>query len=167
LADHLRKEASIVYDGIGGDVLSAGLFLEPEPLTLFEEGRFEELSDYLFSTPEWPLRRLLTPQHYRSWSRSVATDHLLDELRKHASAPNPVGSFYFWNGTRREIALVPYAMYRGVDQVLSPYLDHELYDFLAALPARTLLDHSFHTDAIRRAYPRYAIFRSRRRRAHS
>jgi hypothetical protein len=40
--------------------------------------------------------------------------------------------------------------------VIAPYLEPELYDFLASLPAEMLLDHAFHTDTISRTYPEYA-----------
>ena len=40
-------------------------------------------------------------------------------------------------------------------EVLAPYLDHDLFDFLASLPAAMLLDREFHSDAIRRGYPEY------------
>jgi hypothetical protein len=35
-------------------------------------------------------------------------------------------------------------------------MDCDLYDFLASLPTSFLLDRQFHTDAILRAYPKYA-----------
>src|SRR5262249_57737343 len=39
VADHLNRTAGLVYDGIGGDVFSAGLFLSPRRIELCEEGR--------------------------------------------------------------------------------------------------------------------------------
>jgi len=66
------------------------------------------------------------------------------------------GSFFFWNRTRREIALASYRILNGGTEVLSPYLDHDLFDFLASLPASLMLDRQFHSETIRRAYPEYA-----------
>jgi asparagine synthase (glutamine-hydrolysing) len=54
------------------------------------------------------------------------------------------------------MALAPLCMSGEVAQVLCPYLDHDLYDFLASLPAELFLDRSFHADTIMQAYPRYA-----------
>jgi hypothetical protein len=43
-ADYLAPRRTTIYDGIGGDVLSAGLFLSPKRLRLYAEGRFLELA---------------------------------------------------------------------------------------------------------------------------
>jgi len=40
--------------------------------------------------------------------------------------------------------------------VYAPYLDHTLFDFLASLPARLLMDRTLHTEAIAAAWPRFA-----------
>lgn len=72
------------------------------------------------------------------------------------NAPNPVGSFIFWNRTRRHIAAGNYWILAKAGTVLTPYLDFDLFDFLSSLPAEMFLDHSFHTDAIHLAYPQHA-----------
>ena len=43
-----------------------------------------------------------------------------------------------------------------VATVWCPFLDDALFDFLSAIPAASLLDHSLHSDVIARAYPRWA-----------
>ncbi len=43
-ADYLARRPTTLYDGLGGDVLSAGLFLSPKRLRLYEEGRFLDLA---------------------------------------------------------------------------------------------------------------------------
>lgn len=159
LADYLSGRVRHVYDGIGGDVLSSGLFLTAERLALFEAGRFEDLAALLFECPESRLARLLAPGWAARLGRDVAIARLVTELARHADAPNPVGSFYFWNRTRREIALAPYRILGRRTEVLSPYLDHDLYDFLASLPAASLLDRELHSDTIRRGYPEYRDLR--------
>jgi len=40
--------------------------------------------------------------------------------------------------------------------VITPYLDADVFDFLYALPGEMLVDHRFHTDTITFAYPEYA-----------
>jgi asparagine synthase (glutamine-hydrolysing) len=164
LADYITGKYKTLYDGIAGDVLSSGLFLDETRLALFEEGRFTELVDNLFHAfpvsggidHETLLAKLLPHDQYRRFNRDAAVESLSTELRRHAAAPNPVGSFFFYNRTRREMALAPLCISGEVAQVLCPYLDHDLYDFLASLPAELFLDRSFHTDTIRQAYPRYA-----------
>ncbi|MCI0390233.1 MAG: asparagine synthase-related protein [Acidobacteria bacterium] len=157
VADHLNRTAVSVYDGIGGDVLSAGLFLSPERVELCEKGDLAQLADDLFvSIPDRAIEGALRPELAHKFNREVALARFAAEFRRHADAPNPVGSFYFWNRTRRVTSLCPYGMLREPLEVFSPYLDHELFDLLASLPAKMLVDHSFHTETIQRAYPAYA-----------
>ncbi len=145
VADALSGRVS--YDGIGGDVLSAGLFLEEWNLGLFEKRRFEELA-----------RRLVTPGRIPTWNIDLpydaAMDRVIQELRFHSNAANPVGSFYFWSRTRRMIGSSAFNLIPGT--VYAPYLDPDLWEFLSGLPARMFLDHTFHTETIARAYPEFA-----------
>jgi asparagine synthase (glutamine-hydrolysing) len=157
VADYLNRTAGSVYDGIGGDVLSAGLFLSPKRVELCEKGRLVELADDLKSTlPDHMIDAALRPLHGHKFNSEFAFARFAAEFRKHLDAPNPIGSFHFWNRTRRLITLCPYGMLCEVPEVFSPYLDHEMFDFLASLPARMFVDHSFHAETIRRAYPAYA-----------
>jgi len=87
--------------------------------------------------------------------RERAVAHLAREVAIHFDAPNPVASFFFWNRTRREVALSPFALMHGTT-VYAPYLDRDVFDLLATLPASLLVDRRFHTDAIARAYPHMA-----------
>jgi asparagine synthetase B (glutamine-hydrolysing) len=154
LGDYLDGRVSAVFDGMGGDVLSAGLFLNEHRLRLFEAARFESLAELLLDS-ELRVESLLVFDQLRRFSRARAIERLTVELIRHAEAPNPVGSFYFWNRTRREIVLAPTFLYDASLIKLYPYLDHDLYDLLAALPARLLLDYRLHTDTILQAYPEY------------
>lgn len=156
-ADYLAEDFQVTYDGIAGDVLSAGLFITPDLLELFESEQSADIANELLQDQnEGTLKILLTPEMHARFKRELAVSHLQSEIEKHFGAPNPVGSFFFWNRTRREIALVPYGLLGSLPKVFSPYLDHDLYDFLVSLPAAMLADQTFHTDTLRRAYPQYA-----------
>lgn len=156
LASHVRREGyDVLYDGIAGDVLSAALHATPERHHLFATGAFRALAEQLLGE-EGHLVHLLPGALYRRWSRSLAAEHLAAELARHADAPHPVGQFYFWNRTRREVALVPWGLLAGRARVLAPFLDDAVYDHLASLPASLVLDRAFHTEAIHRFYPEHA-----------
>jgi hypothetical protein len=160
LADHLQAHTRETYDGIAGDVLSQSTYLRPEVHALFVRGDHESvarfvLDGYGMAMSERALDRVLTPAFGRELCRERAVSRLTKELARHATAPNPIGSFFLHNRTRREIALAPYALMRGIT-VYAPYLDRDLFDFLAALPAELLMDRALHTDAIARAWPQHA-----------
>jgi hypothetical protein len=147
-----ERDGAPWWDGIGGDVLSAGLFLGEWNLKLFQENRLDELAERLIAEDAVPYFR-----DQALFPRIDALAEVRDELAKHREAPNPVGSFYFWNRTRVCIAAVPYGLLATRHQnTLAPYLDRDLWKFLASLPAPLLVDHQFHRDTVKRAYPEFA-----------
>jgi asparagine synthase (glutamine-hydrolysing) len=155
LADFLAPAPRTVFDGIAGDVLSQSKNLLPERLKLFQQGRLEELAEAILGE-EGYLPHLLTKECYQAFSRARAVSHLANELARHQNQPNPVGSFYFWNRTRRAIAPSPFRLLGQAVEVVTPYLDVELFSFLTSLPAAMLVDHRFHDDTIAAAFPQYA-----------
>ncbi|MEZ5427941.1 MAG: hypothetical protein R2747_16845 [Pyrinomonadaceae bacterium] len=155
LADFIREGWDEIYDGIAGDVLSAGLFLDEERLELYRAGKLETLADRIMEKEAY-LPALLKAGVYQRLSRDRAIERLTIELERHSSAPNPVGSFFFWNRTRRCIAVSPFRLIGETVRINAPYLDDELFDFLISLPAETFLDHRFHTETIAAAYPEFA-----------
>jgi len=155
LADFIGDRRVPVYDGIAGDVLSAGLFLTEERFRLFEQNRLEELAQNILPAEAY-LPKLLSRAAYRAFSREKAVAHLVTELSRHANQPNPVGSFCFWNRTRRCVALSPFRLLGNGANIITPFLDADLFDFLSALPAEIMVDHRFHTDTIAFAFPEYA-----------
>lgn len=146
------RDATPWWDGIAGDVLSAGHFLHGGNLRLFEENRLDQLAGSIACEQAEPW----------FWDKSLrhkddALAEVRAELELHRNAPNPVGSFYFWNRTRVVIGSCAFGLLSpNGEEVLAPYLDRDLWRFLASLPARMMLDHKFHSDTVSRAYPEFA-----------
>lgn len=158
---HLLARTRVIYDGIAGDVLSAGLFVTPERIALTERGDGAGLvRDFIAACKVWSEDALDQAAGLLgdapALSREAAEARIGDALRPHAERHNPTTSFYFWNRTRREIAGCALGIMTGQEIVYAPYLDHALFDFLYALPERMLADKRFHTDAIARAWPEHA-----------
>jgi hypothetical protein len=162
LDDELAKTADVSFDGLGGDILSdigpEDPWLTPSDAALFETGQLDELSGNILrllglSEAAMPVPRRLFGLDL---SYDSARARLQRELTRHTNAPFPMASFYFWNRTRKEIALQPFAMLNPVPMVHTPFLDLHLYDFLASIPAELQLSHRIHTETIRRYYPRFA-----------
>jgi asparagine synthase (glutamine-hydrolysing) len=159
IAAYLNGKVSVVYEGVAGDWLSTSLQNNTDRQKWIEEGRFDKLADSLLSS-EGYLAKAMPAAQYAAASREAAKAKVEAELRKHAGAANPLGSFFFWNRARRITGLPPLCILNRTAKVWCPYLDADLFDFLATLPARLLFDpenyHRFHTDAIYRGYPAFA-----------
>lgn len=159
VADRLNGNFNTAYDGIGGDMLSetngdGNCSLEIS--RLLESGELDAVADKIQRRSERTIRRLVHRDHYEKMSLERAKAHIVEELRNHVQAPNPVASYYFWNRTRRKISLSPYRLPHKVNTVYSPYLDHDLYDFLISLPWRSLQDNNLRTEVLKAAFPQYA-----------
>jgi asparagine synthase (glutamine-hydrolysing) len=159
LADYLRAVTQETYDGIAGDVLSQSSYLNPDAHARFLAD-LAAAAEYVLdgdgaAVSDTALVHLLSRPLMREVPRERAIARLIQEISSHLDAPNPVAAFFFWNRTRREIALNPYGVLRGVT-VHAPYLDRALFDLLASLPAAIEMDRRLHTDAIARAYPHVA-----------
>lgn len=167
LSSFLQNEGySVIFDGIAGDVLSASSTMNKDSLDLYRNKKFEELANKYLDNSEEHLRKFLSKTAYKRFSRNLAFEILVDELKKHAEAPNPIGQFFFWNRTRREVSLHPYRVLAKSCHVLAPYLDSALYKFLSSVPAEYLLDRTFHQKAIEARYPEYAHLPYETRKAH-
>ncbi|SCX95559.1 asparagine synthase-related protein [Desulfoluna spongiiphila] len=156
LSRYLLEEGyDAIFDGIGGDVLSAGLFLTEHRLNLYNRNKFEELANEILGF-EGHLPHMLTNSAYSRFNRDIAVNLLVQELKRYVNTPNPIGQFFFWNRTRRVVALSSWGILGQKTHVFAPYLDHELYNFLTSLPAEYFLDHTFHQNTIAKQYPAYA-----------
>jgi asparagine synthase (glutamine-hydrolysing) len=151
LAEHLNGRSVEIYDGIAGDVLSASLFQKPAWLELYRAGRFVELAKTLVGKRRRGIVALRGADARRLGDEAL--ERIAVELQRYEEATNPCTMFFFWNRTRREIALAPFSILAGVETCFCPYLDHELYDFLTSLPPEITIDRAFHTDTIALAHP--------------
>jgi len=156
ISEYERETVSASYDGIGGDVLSGGSALDRRRVDFIEGGRLQEYSRDELGDAEQLLRAIVPKRQYRLMSYEIAVDRLEKELTQHVGASNPAVSFNFWNRTRRFEASSPYGVSAELGTVYSPFLDHDLCDFLMGLPPELTLDRRLHDDVISVAYPKFA-----------
>jgi asparagine synthase (glutamine-hydrolysing) len=157
MAEYLSGRTNTIYDGIAG-MLAESFLINPEDVDGYQHHQYDQLADNLlrrWGPDEESLKCIMAPKAYARLNRQEAVDALVGEIKRHAEAANPIASFHFWNRTRREISLIPYAILREIPNVYSPYLDIDLCRFLMALPAELTVGGDFHTEAIQRAYPQY------------
>jgi asparagine synthetase B (glutamine-hydrolysing) len=159
LVDHLRGRADVIYDGLGGDVLSGARFEQAAgSLSLLERGRCRELARKLLTehSDEEALQALLHPEARRRFSFELAEARVAEELGRHLEWPNALGAYRLANRTARSVAMLPFAMLSRACRVMTPYLDRDLAGFLTSLPASALADGRLRDDAIARAFPQHA-----------
>lgn len=149
-----------MYDGIGGDVLSNGLFCREEWVNDLERGRVDAFCASLRTSGagEEALRVLLLEPYRRRWSWEAARERIVEDLSRYLGMENPAHRFFFWNRTRREIAPLMCRYLAGIE-VITPYLDPEVFDWLWNLPYTVMADRRMHDEAIAVAFPQFAHLR--------
>ena len=130
----LWESVTTSYDGIGGDMLSGGSAISRKALELLDKGRYEEYCRTTFMNKMTD--KVVPRSQLEKMSDEVVIEHMLPELELHLGATNPATSFHFWNRTRRFDSTNPFGMLRGLPTVHVPFLDLDLFEFLAGLPAR-------------------------------
>ncbi len=157
LYEYINGNSPISYDGIAA-LLSHSTYVTREALNIFHHGRWDELVNYLFR--QWSKGprtfSILSVDQRDKFDKETAAIRVLQELKSHAGAANPLLSFYFWNRTRREVALAPLLLLKDVEAAFMPYLDHQVCDFLLSLSPDITIDRRLHSDAIHRAFPQYS-----------
>ncbi len=157
LGEYMGAHTPVMYDGLGGDTLSMGRYLDDRQVQLYAAGDLDGVAELLLGSHEATLGTLLAPGLLREASRGACRERLVGELARHADAANPVRSFRFWNFNRRKIAPAVFGLF-GRTGVRLPYLDHDLFDLLASVPPEELARDGghLHTEAILRGYPEHA-----------
>lgn len=157
VAAALSGKFNTSYDGLAGEVLSAGFMFSDRKAKLFGERAFDELARLIFEENggEAVVRRVFSEGFYKKLVIEDAVQKLTSELAKHADSPNPVLSYLFWNRTRRCIASIPFSILYQVPVVHVPFLDHDLFNFLSALDPSVTKNNRLHDETIRRTYPRF------------
>jgi asparagine synthase (glutamine-hydrolysing) len=151
LAETMADAEAISYDGIDGDVLSAGHFHDDENSRLYRAGRFEDLARRM--APATTL--VLLPAGWQE-AATAADLHgtLITELLRYQHTQNPMMFFFLYNRSRRAVSPTIHRLYGHVLRaVYAPFLDRDVFDFLAGLPEEMFVDRMFHTQAIARAFP--------------
>jgi hypothetical protein len=148
----------VAFDGLAGGILSDGAFTSAKKIQLYREEKWQELADIILSA-EGYLPAMLSKQDYLRWSREKAVSRVIAELKRYKHCPNPIGQFYLWNRTRREICYIPFGYMNKVVNVATPYMFRDVYNFLLQLPGKFFASESFHTRAIELTYPQYAHIR--------
>ena len=156
--DQLRGRVTEFYSGYGGDAVTRGSLLNLERAEIWRNGDMGKLATYMMTqrpVMEVGLKETLGSAAYERFHFDLARERLIEELQQHVEQPNPDFFFTFHNALKMRVAPKLFPMCSEVAHIYAPFLDYEVFDLLASLPAEMNLDITFHTEAIHRAFPKY------------
>ena len=149
LADHLRRKSiHTSYDGIGGDLWGPRLF-NAERMALYRAERFDELAEILLGRDASPLAAMLGREYAGVDDRDAAVHAIARELARYRDLPDPSIGFLMFNRKRREISHSASCILATLGVVHNPFVDHELFDFLASAPQATVWSGPLHEEVMR------------------
>jgi len=152
---YLASQApGLVLDGFGGDVLGQSKIVTAQMYQLYQTRNWSALLQqiapdnayyqaYFAAKPEWlPNERQLLQR-------------LQHEMEKYAADVNPVKSFYFWNRSRRAIAISSFRFLNGHSLPFLPFMQSQVFEFLMTLPNDLYYFGQFHSQCIAQAFPEF------------
>lgn len=150
-----EQNISFIYDGIAGDVLSAGHFLSPDRIIWRKQENWVAIAEDITSKPP-NYNKFLNKKLIPFMDRSKVVNQIAAELASLKEYENPIAEFYLRNRTRREIGLSTWNIMGEGRIAVAPFLLTRLYHFLTSLPFEYIEDTQFHTKAIKAGYPNAA-----------
>jgi len=153
----VRNKADVSYHGIAGDGLSGGNFMTLDLLKYYELGMTDACAQHHLDihNDEVVLESCLEPHAYRTFNRQLAFESVYEQVKITERTPSPSALHYFWTRSRRNMSLMPFRILNRSSEVRAPFLDYDLYDFLASLPGSFQMENDLHTGVIQRAFPEY------------
>lgn len=158
LTTYIASEYNVLYEGTGVGIFTRSELVTRELYKLYNAGEYRQVAQWLYSKagpPEALFELLPSSFKFVQDLYDDSVDFLAEELEQYTDLPNPLGAFNFWNWNRRSIALMPFSLY-GDATVFTPFLDYELFSFVASLPFDAILNIEPQTLAIKKAFPGFA-----------
>ena len=156
VGQYMQQQApGLILDGFGGDVLSQSKIVTAQMHECYQNRDWARL--YRLIAPSDPYYNahfgarpelLLLPERLEA--------RLQAELLKFADDVIPIKSFYFWNRSRRAIAISSFRQLNGNSQPFFPYMQAGVFDFLLSLPPAEYFSQDFHARCIGLAFPDFA-----------
>ena len=158
LRDYFYQQQGVVVDGIAGDVLSRNRKRDKKLHDAYRRQDYETVALSILQSHcdvlHFNVEEFLQP--YPQFAFDDAVAYLVEVLKQFDDAAHPLTAYQFWNRTRREISLSPMNVLDSAQDMLLPFLDHDLAAFLFSLPYEATGERGFHDRVIEKSYPDYA-----------
>jgi asparagine synthase (glutamine-hydrolysing) len=149
------RDVTSTADGLAGGVLSSG-FLSKEGMAFAARKDWDAAARNVLNYWNGNTASVfLSKAALSRFSEDLAFEALRRELKVYSGSPKPLRDFYLWNRTSHAVSMPPYRLMNHTVSV-TPYLDHNVFDFLLALPDEMTSDKEFHSETIRRGYPNFS-----------
>ncbi len=156
LAWRMPELGQVNYDGIGGGILTAGVFARRADTEAIRAGRAGRVAARLLRRKRTALEEVLDTGLTSGAAYDAAHAAVEERLTAYADWESPLTAFYFWSRTRREVALTPGSLYVQMEACHTPYLAPAMVDLFLGLPPESLDDHDLHNAVLRTTFPQYA-----------
>lgn len=159
MGDYLNRNFKSSFDGTGIGIFTRSELLNNDYIDLYDKGQYKAIAQRLFDHigPGEKFLSLLGDKFtFIKNGYDKAVDIFVSELAKYKESANPASAFNFYNWNRRAIAANPLAIQWNVDRVLMPFMDKDLYEFVASIEPQLSLSDEPQTLAIKKAYPEFA-----------
>lgn len=146
LMHHCKSEDVAIYDGIGGDFLSRGKFVDGSVSLAFKNGEFAPLLKIIDKRNDANIGALSEVVGFM-YENDKVTEYIKDHMSDYLGEVSPISEFFLWNRARRQIASMSTGIY-GKGRIVTPYLNLNLFQFLRAVPENVTGTKILHDRAI-------------------
>lgn len=147
LLKNLPPTPELNYDGLGGD----GCLGASEAIADFwdpwQRDDYYKATKYHFAWYKTSIRYLFTPQWHGYIAHEARNAHF-HEVKKYWGHPNGLTYIGLNNFTRRAISLSPYGILANKLESAAPFFDHELFEWMMAIPIKLKIDYALYPDIV-------------------
>ena len=151
-------KASIVFDGIAGDVLiGRDLFMSEKDQQMSKSFKGNKLAKLFFRNmgggkkiliAKLLRKRALSQLHTEKSIKSIETN-----LSKIRDSPNKATEFFIKNRTRRAICAYSFNMLNSISETFCPFTENELVEFVLSIPPEITICYKFYNKLVKKMFP--------------
>ena len=160
LCDFVRNSGYLSYDGNGVGMFSRNAYVDNgiKQFELFRADKFDELENDIFSQDCGNYRCIeKMPDEFDFFRKDTADlkQAHYGELKRYKCYVNDLSAYSFYSNTRTAISTCPFGLMYPA-KIKFPYLDYDLFNFLASIEPEQFIASEPQAIAVRKAFPKMA-----------